>query len=77
MTEIKKELRELGYSESRVRVCFKCREYVYIPNNNPIYETFLQNFDVMHYLYPVQTVNESELLETKPSEKPYIRRKLI
>ncbi len=77
MTEIEREIRGLGDSERKVRVCFKCREYVNIPNRNPIYEQYLQNFDAMHHLHPVQTVNESELLETKPCEKPYIRRKLI
>ena len=77
MTETKEEIRDIGKIERRVRVCFKCREYVNIPNNNPRYEVYLRNFDSMHHLHPVQTVNKSELLETRSYEKPYIKRKLI
>jgi len=76
MTEIKKEVRDVGRIERRVRVCFKCREYVNVPENNPRYERYLRNFDAMHHLHPVQTVNKSELLETRTCEKPYIKRKL-
>ena len=53
----------------RVKVCFKCREYVPLLEDNYINKEKLEKFDSLHSGHPVQIVNEEEIMnigEWKP-----------
>ena len=54
----------------RVRVCIKCREYIYIHNDNFISQKALKRFETIHTGHTMVTINESELANTCGFEKP-------
>ena len=45
----------------RVKVCFKCREFIPILENNYSYKKELKLFDSKHSGHPVQVINKEEL----------------
>ena len=45
----------------RVKICFKCHEYVPVLEDNYINKVKLERFDSLHSGHPVQIVNEEEL----------------
>ena len=45
----------------RCKVCFSCKTYVVIHNNNPISQMILNLFEKFHSGEPTQTVNLSEI----------------
>ncbi len=53
----------------RVKVCFTCREYVTLLEDNYINKEKLEKFDSLHSGHPVQIVNKEEIMnigEWKP-----------
>ena len=46
----------------RVKVCFMCREYVPLLEDNYINKVKLEKFDSLHSGHPVQIVNEEEIM---------------
>jgi len=55
----------------RVKVCFKCHEYVLLLEDNYINKEKLEKFDSLHSGHPVQIINEEEL-ENKREWKPFL-----
>ena len=55
----------------RVKVCFMCREYIPILENDYLNKEQLEKFDSLHSGHPVQIVNEEEL-ETKKEWKQFL-----
>jgi len=49
----------------RIKVCFICREYVPLLEDNYINKVKLEKFDSLHSGHPVQIVNEEELENKK------------
>ena len=47
----------------RVKVCFKCHEFIPILENNYSYKKELELFDTKHSGHPVQVINKEELKE--------------
>ena len=45
----------------KVKVCFKCREFIPILENNYSYKKQLVLFDSKHSGHPVQVINKDEL----------------
>ncbi|GAH50270.1 unnamed protein product [marine sediment metagenome] len=53
----------------RVKVCFMCREYIPILENDYLNKEQLEKFDSLHSGHPVQSVNKEEIMnigEWKP-----------
>ena len=46
----------------RVKVCFMCREYVTLLEDNYINKEKLEKFDSLHSGHPVQIVNKKEIM---------------
>ena len=55
----------------RVKVCFMCREYVPLLEDNYINKVKLEKFDSLHSGHSVQIVNEEEL-ENKKEWKQFL-----
>ena len=55
----------------RLKVCFKCHEYIPILEDNFINKEKLKMFDSLHSSHPVQIVNEEEL-GNKREWKPFL-----
>ena len=55
----------------RLKVCFKCHEYIPILEDNFINKEKLEMFDSLHSSHPVQIVNEEEL-GNKREWKPFL-----
>lgn len=55
--------------KSKVKICFKCGQYIYIHPNNPVNIELVKRFDFDHYKHPIQTIpinevpNEFELIK--------------
>ena len=47
----------------RVKVCFKCHEFIPILENNYSNKKEIKLFDSMHSGHPVQVINKEELNE--------------
>ena len=45
----------------KVKVCFKCREFIPILENNYNYKKEIEMFDSIHSGHPVQVINKDEL----------------
>ena len=52
----------------RCKVCFRCKTYVVIHNNNPISQMKLDLFKKFHSGDPIQTVNLNEI----PKDYTYV-----
>lgn len=55
----------------RVRVCIKCREYIYLHHCNLSSQKTLKRFEAQHYGHTMATINESELMDIRANEKPF------
>ena len=55
----------------RVKLCFMCREYIPLLEDNYINKEKLEKFDSLHSGHPVQIVNEEEL-ENKKEWKQFL-----
>jgi len=58
-----------GINLMRVKVCFMCREYIPILENDYLNKEQLEKFDSLHSGHPVQIVNKEEIMnigEWKP-----------
>lgn len=56
-----------------VRVCIKCREYIFFLTDDFTSQVALKRFEVIHQGHPLVTINESELESTYPLDKPFTR----
>ena len=45
----------------RARACIKCKEYVIIHANNPLNQNIIDNFERIHYLHTLITVDLEEI----------------
>ncbi len=52
-------------TQIRLKVCFKCHEYVPLLEDTYINKEKLEKFDLIHSGHPVQIVNEEELENKK------------
>jgi len=53
--------RILDFNTERVRACIKCKEYVVIKPNDPSNINLLKEFEKLHRLHMVITINNDEI----------------